>query len=277
MNKKQQAFSAVVTDFYNNHKRDFLPWRKTNDPYCILVSELMLQQTQVKRVVDKYESFINLYPTIHDLAKASLGAVLLQWQGLGYNRRAKLLHQCAQIVIEKYDGVLPKTKVELELLPGIGPYTAGAIMAFAYNKPVLIVETNIRTVYIHHFFKKTKDVTDGMILDQLQKTMCVMQPRDWYAALMDYGSYLKKINSNNIQQSKHYKKQSRYKGSRRELRGLIIKKLMEKNKVENASFLKSITQFSEDEILSTIQVLIKEGMIEKNNHFYSLPGVGNKK
>jgi A/G-specific adenine glycosylase len=277
MNKEQQAFVAVVRDFYSKNKRDFLPWRKTKNPYYILVSELMLQQTQVKRVIPKYESFIKSYPSMHHLAEASLGSVLLHWHGLGYNRRAKLLHQCAQVVIEKYGGALPKTKAELELLPGIGPYTAGAIMAFAYNKPTLIVETNIRTVYIHHFFNEMKGVSDNMIVRQLEKTMGAMPPRDWYAALMDYGSYLKSNKCNNIQQSKHYRKQSPFKGSGRELRGLIIKLLSEKNKITEISFRNLITNFSEDEIFSTIEVLVKEGMIEKTEHYYSLPSVTNNK
>jgi A/G-specific adenine glycosylase len=148
MTKKEKAFILTVKEYYRRHKRRGLPWRKTKDPYRILVSEIMLQQTQALRVVPKYEHFLQTFPTIQVLAKSPLSTVLRTWQGLGYNRRAKMLHECAKIVVKKYNGRFPKDLDTLVALPGIGHYTAGAIMAFAYNTWTPIIETNIRSVYL---------------------------------------------------------------------------------------------------------------------------------
>ena len=145
-------FRKIVLCHYKKHGRHHLPWRKTKNPYRILVSEIMLQQTPVDRVLPKYQEFLKQFPSIKKLAAASLGDVLRAWQGLGYNRRAKYLHQCAAVIIYDNGGIWPRTVNELQALPGIGPYTAGAVMAFAYNQPIPIIETNIRTVYLHHFF-----------------------------------------------------------------------------------------------------------------------------
>ena len=185
MTKKEREFQAFVLDWYAKCGRHDLPWRQDHDPYKILVSELMLQQTQVSRVVPKYQAFIMQYPTVKKLAKASLGDVLRLWQGLGYNRRAKFLLQCAQSVSGEYKGVFPTTYDEILKLPGIGPYTAAAICAFAYNQPVALIETNVRQVYIHHFFKRAEQVTDTQILEKVRRTLPTTQSRQWYAALMD--------------------------------------------------------------------------------------------
>lgn len=155
----EKKFVKTVWEHYQRHGRRSLPWRRTKNPYYILVSEIMLQQTQVDRVIPKYTSFLKQF-TVKRLSEASLGDVLREWQGLGYNRRAKLLHQCAIQIGNEYKGKFPKTHAELMKLPGIGHYTAGAIMAFAYNSPVPIIETNIRTVFIHHFFHDATDISD---------------------------------------------------------------------------------------------------------------------
>ncbi|UCG84215.1 MAG: A/G-specific adenine glycosylase, partial [Dehalococcoidia bacterium] len=144
-------FQQLIWDYYKDHGRLF-PWRQTDDPYHILVSEIMLQQTQTSRVLKKYESFISTFPDFQTLAESPLINVLKAWQGLGYNRRAVALHKIAQIVVADCEGELPSSEKVLVKLPGIGPYTASAIKAIAFNQPAVLIETNIRTVYIFFFF-----------------------------------------------------------------------------------------------------------------------------
>lgn len=223
MTLREQKFIATVWEYYQAHGRHDLPWRKTTNPYCILVSEIMLQQTQVARVVPKYTEFLKRFPSTKALAEAPLGDVLRVWQGLGYNRRAKYVKEAAAVVHKVHHGRWPRTAKELQLLPGIGPYTAGAVAAFAYNEGVPIIETNIRTVYLHHFFHNQTKVPDQEVLDQITKTLDVNKSRQWYWALMDYGSHLKQLHGNQNHRSESYTKQSRFAGSDRQLRGQIIR------------------------------------------------------
>lgn len=202
-----------------------MPWRDNTDPYHVLVSELMLQQTQVDRVIPKFELFMQTFPTIQDLAKAPLSDVLVVWSGLGYNRRAKFLHEAARRVVADFAGELPDTYSDLVSLPGVGPNTAGAILAYSFNQPVVFIETNIRTVYFHHFFEDQDAVSDTELRAIVEQTVDVEHPREWYWAMMDYGSYLKKQGVGRNAKSSHYKKQAPLKGSLREVRGLILKQL----------------------------------------------------
>lgn len=204
-----------------------MPWRSDTRPYYVLVSELMLQQTQVARVIPKFEAFIAAFPDENTLANASLAEVLKLWQGLGYNVRAKYLHEAAKQVVRQ--GGFPETSEGLIELPGVGKNTAGAILAYSFNQPSIFVETNIRTVYIHHFFADDFAVDDKLIVQKLQETLDHEHPREFYWALMDYGVWLKTSGVRNISQSKHYKKQSALKGSLRETRGSIIRFLTEKD------------------------------------------------
>lgn len=248
---KLASFRKTVWDYYRTNGRD-LPWRKTRDAYRITVSEIMLQQTQVERVIPYYERFIKQFPSFKALARAPVHQVLLGWQGLGYNRRALNLQRLAQIVTEKYKGKLPQTVSELDALPGIGAGTAGSLSAFVFNKPAPFVETNIRRVFIHHFFKNRKLVHDEDILKLVEKTLPktlkgvraserakrahARRPRawptrggefrQWYYALMDYGSHLGKKIENPNRRSKHYSKQSKFEGSNRQLRGRILKAVL---------------------------------------------------
>ena len=204
-----------------------MPWREDTRPYYIWLSELMLQQTQVSRVVPKFEQFIARFPDVSALSRASLAEVLEAWNGLGYNRRAKFLWQAAIVIMDRFAGVLPSTYDDLVELPGIGPNTAGAILAYAYNQPVVFVETNIRSVYLHYFFSASTDkVADGAIRDLVQQTLDMREPREWYWALMDYGTYLKTQLGSHLEKSAQYKKQSRFEGSLREVRGRIIRALL---------------------------------------------------
>jgi A/G-specific adenine glycosylase len=213
-------FRQLIWDFYNANKRDF-PWRRTSNPYRILVSEVMLQQTQTARVETKYKSFITKFPNLKKLAAASLSEVLGEWKGLGYNRRGLALHRIARALVREKRSV-PKTAEELVALPGIGPNTAASILAFAHNLPTIFIETNIRTVFTHHFFSKQAKVNDKEILKLVEKTLDKNNPREWYYALMDYGVYLKKQHGSINAKSVHYRKQSKFVGSNRQQRAELL-------------------------------------------------------
>lgn len=217
-------FREYIWDQSSRLYRD-MPWRRDTRPYYILVSELMLQQTQVARVMPKFDAFITRFPDERALADANLSDVLRAWQGLGYNRRAKYLHDAAKKIVSEWAGVWPETQQELQQLPGVGLNTAGAIAAYAFNYPSVFVETNIRTVYFLHFFADTEHVDDTQVRRALQQTLDLEYPREFYWALMDYGADLKAQGMRNSRQSKHYKKQSPLEGSVRQVRGEIIRKL----------------------------------------------------
>ena len=202
-----------------------MPWREDTQPYYVLVSELMLQQTQVHRVIPKFEAFMKRFPTIFDLATAPLSEVLILWSGLGYNRRAKFLHQAARMVVSECHGVIPDTVKGLQKLPGVGPNTAGAIMVYSYNQPVVFIETNVRTVYFQHLFPGNGQVHDNELRTVVEETIDQEHPREWYWALMDYGSWLKKQGLGANDRSLQYKKQAPLKGSVREVRGMLLKAL----------------------------------------------------
>lgn len=232
-----------------------MPWRETDDAYAIMVSEVMLQQTQVDRVIPKFESFMKAFPTAADLAEASFKDVLAQWTGLGYNRRAKWLQEAAQEIVRL--GSFPSDVDELVKLKGIGPNTAAAICVYAFNQPEVFVETNIRAVYIYHFFEDAADVHDRDILQLVTETMDRQNPREWYWALMDYGVHLKKTHKNPARRSKHHTKQSKFEGSRRQVRGNILKLLLEdgmtlpilQDKVSDDRFKDVLTELEKDGLI----------------------------
>lgn len=215
-------FKRVVWQHYRQNKRE-LPWRRTTNPYRIFISEVMLQQTQVSRVVPKYREFIKAFPNFKKLAEAKLSEVLEVWSGLGYNRRALYLHRAAQKITNDYNEKLPNSLEALESLPGIGSHTAGSIAAFAFNSPVVFIETNIRSVYLHHFFPGKKQVSDKQLLQLIEKTLDKKNAREWYWALMDYGNYLKKTHPNPSRASKHHIVQAKFSGSNRQLRGQLLR------------------------------------------------------
>ena len=257
-----RAFRARVYRHYRQQGRHDLPWRKTKDPYKILVSEVMLQQTQVERVVPLYNNFLKQFPTVQKLAKASLAEVLKSWQGLGYNRRAKMLRQAAKEVVEKHKGKFPKTRAELERLSGIGPYTAGAVVAFAYNHDVVFIETNIRTAVIHHFFSRRFDVADAELFEVLENAFPKGKSREWYSALMDYGAHLKKSGVKLNTKSKHYSKQGAFKGSVREARGAILRALSSGQQREQ-KLLVLLSIERREQAQKALKALIAEGLVVK--------------
>lgn len=262
------AFQQHIYDYYHAHGRHDLPWRGTNrlEPYSIMVSELMLQQTQVSRVIPKYEQFLAVFPSVQALAKAQLSQVLTLWSGLGYNRRAKFLWQAAQMVVKDYDGNFPSTQAELTKLPGVGINTAGAIAAYSFNKQVVFLETNIRTVFIHHFFNDSLSVSDKDLLPIVKSALDEESPRDWYWALMDYGTHLKKTIGNASTLSAHYKKQATFKGSKRQVRGQVIRILTERPKTLDE--LRAV--INDDRLDAVLSDLTDEAMITKTNGVYSL-------
>ena len=149
-----KEFQEKVWEYYRENGRHDLPWRKTKDPYKIMVSEVMLQQTQVPRVLEKYKEFLTAFPTVEDLARSDLAQVLKVWSGMGYNRRGKYLRDAAIVIADMHGGKVPRDIVSMRALPGIGPYTASAVLIFAFNIPDTMIETNVRSAFIHGFFFK---------------------------------------------------------------------------------------------------------------------------
>jgi A/G-specific adenine glycosylase len=254
------AFRNHIYTYYQTHGRD-LPWRRTHDPYRILVSEFMLQQTQVGRVLQKYFDFLRVFPDPSRLAEAPLSLVLNTWRGLGYNRRARYLWLCAQKLTGEYGGKFPATPAELLALPGVGAATAGAVTVFAYDRPAVFIETNIRTVFMFFFFKGRDNVRDAELKPYIETTLDKEHPRHWYYALMDYGVYLKRRFPRLNRHSAHYKKQTPFKGSRRELRSKIISCLLD-NGVSSPEKLAACTGSSPAEIRNILEVLDREGLVK---------------
>jgi A/G-specific adenine glycosylase len=222
---KIRAFRTKVWAHYRAHGRN-MPWRETRDPYRILVSEVMLQQTQVDRVRGKYDEFLAAFPNLAALASAPLDRVLAAWQGLGYNRRAVALHRSARILMLKHRGEIPDDTAALVALPGIGAATAASIRAFAFDSAVVFIETNIRRVVIHEFFPGREAVADAKILPLVAAALDKRSPREWYYALMDYGAALVRQVPNPNRRSRSYARQSRFEGSDRQVRGAILRAIV---------------------------------------------------
>ncbi len=265
---QKDIFVKTIWEYYRKYKRD-LSWRRTTNPYRILVSEVMLQQTQVSRVLIKYPQFIKQFPTFKSLHKASLRDVIGIWQGMGYNRRALYLKKIAEIVSNKYKGRLPPDPNILKTLPGIGIATAGSIAAFAYNLATIFIETNIRRVFIHHFFRDTKEVDDREIVPLIKETLDKKNPREWYFALMDFGTMLATQGDNANHQSKHYTVQSSFAGSDRQLRGKILRVLLKHNNL-NEQKLVALVSKDYNRMKKVIIALHKEGLIKMEAGKYSI-------
>jgi len=249
-------FRKKILSFYKQNRRE-LPWRQTTDPYAILVSEIMLQQTQVDRVIPKYVAWLERFPTVRALAHASLADVLKQWSGLGYNRRGKYLHDVAKQIVEDCNGIIPDTVESLQKLPGIGPYTARSILIFANNKDIATVDTNIRRILIHEF-KLSEKTSQKELFLLAQNVMPKGHSRDWHNALMDYGATLMTSRRTGI---KPLTTQPKYLGSKRYYRGKIIKLLTEKDAISHDEL--AATYQGNAEIYGIVADLEREGLIEK--------------
>lgn len=263
-----RIFQETIYEYYYAHGRTF-SWRDTHNPYHILVSEIMLQQTSTQRVQEKYDTFIAHYPNFATLANASLPDILKHWQGLGYNRRALYLKKIAEIISTEHKGALPRDKKTLQTFPGIGPYTAAAICAFAFNQPTILLETNIQSVYIYFFFDRQKNITDSDLHPLIKKTLDIQNPREWYYALMDYGAMIKKAQGNPSKKSAHYTKQKPFIDSNRQLRGLILRILLE-DTVLTFTQLGKKTKTSPDRLLHVLVQLEEEGFIQRDKETITL-------
>lgn len=270
MRSRIKSFQSKIYTFYQAHKRTFA-WRENITPYKTLVSEIMLQQTQTLRVAPKFEQWMLKFPDFATLARASTHQVLSAWQGLGYNRRGLALHKAAQRVMYDFNGQLPVDPKILQTFEGIGPNTAGSIGAFAFNQPVVFIETNIRTVFLHEFFQGQIDVSDKQLLPMIEACVDQQNPREWYYALMDYGVYLKKELKINNKSSKHYTKQSKFIGSRRQVRGAVIRILTQMKKLTYDELLFLVQEelpnnhHGFDKIL---QQLLREGLVQEAFKYY---------
>lgn len=263
-----REFREIVYRHYDTYGRE-LPWRQTTDPYEILISEVMLQQTQVSRVIARYEQFLSAFPDIKSLAGARLHSILQIWRGLGYNRRALALKRLAEAAVVEFDGEIPSQVEALMTLPGIGRATAHAICAFAFNKPVVFVETNIRTVFIHHFFGDRGRVRDTEILPLVEQTLDAERPRSWYWALMDFGAALKREHANPSRSSAHYQKQTPFRGSNRQVRGMILKVVVREIQVSEEHLISEIP-FSSGAVQHNLKQLEKEGFIVRRGAYIAV-------
>jgi A/G-specific adenine glycosylase len=260
------GFQDMILSFYRAFGRD-LPWRATKEPYHIVVSEIMLQQTQVERVITKYQEFIEAFPDFQALAGAELSRIFPVWQGMGYNRRAIALKEIAQRVIKDYDGVLPSEPEILCGFPGIGKATAASICVFAFNQPLVFIETNIRSLFIHFFFRGSEMVSDREILPLVEQTLYREDPLTWYSALMDFGVHLKKIHKNPGRKSSAYRRQAPFNGSTRQIRGMILR-CLSRGAGLTAHAMQRELQVEKDLLESLLEALVKEGFIgEKQGRF----------
>lgn len=272
-------FQRTIYRHFKKQGRD-LPWRRrpAHGPprarpgptaYRVLVSEIMLQQTPVDRVVPKFKQWLITFPTLKTLARAPFNKVLRLWSGLGYNRRARYVHQTARLIVKNYGGRLPRTVEKLAALPGIGQGTAKAIAAFAYNQPVVFIETNIRSVYLHFFFPRQRRVPDSKLLPLVKATFDRRSPRRWYAALMDYGAWLKRTVPNPSRRSAHHSHQQPFAGSDRQLRGAVIRALLDKP--QTFAGLKTLVPTTYRKRLGMIiQRLVKEKLIVRRSDAYRI-------
>jgi A/G-specific adenine glycosylase len=268
--KTIRNFQKIIYRYYRGNSRDMLPWRNTKNPYHILVSEIMLQQTQVERVIQKYEQFITAFPDIRALANAPLRKILMLWQGLGYNRRAIALKNAARKIMREFPGGEIHSSVEvLMALPGVGRSTASAVSAFAYGKPVVFAETNIRRVYIHFFFRDHAAVRDKDLLAYVEKTLDVENPRRWYYALMDYGAMLRKLPQNPNRKSTHYRKQTSFHGSNRQLRGLVLRTILQRPSSPESELL-GILGVTPAKYRAVLEQLLDEGFVRKSGKGYKI-------
>ena len=265
---KIKAFQDHVLAYYRKNRRD-LPWRDTADAYHILVSEIMLQQTQVSRVIQKFNEFIGLFPTVQALADAAVSELLSVWKGLGYNRRALNLQKAAQMIVTDYGGTVPSDVKDLMKLPGIGTYTASAVAAFAFDAPSVVIETNIRAVYIFFFFgSEAEKVSDKDLVLLIERTLYKPSPSEWYNALMDYGTYIKERYDNPAKKSRHHSIQSPFKGSNREIRGKVLKLLLEEDL--DLDGLYTMIGSEKDRVAAAVSDLHAEGFIVKESGRYTI-------
>jgi A/G-specific adenine glycosylase len=257
-----QEFQKKVLSFYKKNGR-MLPWRETTDPYKILLSELMLQQTQVNRVIRYYESWIARWPTIHALASASRVEVLQAWMGLGYNTRAMNLHKAARKIVTQFDSDVLEAMRQYKEIPGVGRYTSQAVQIFATNADLVTVDTNIRRIFIKEFHLP-ETVSDKELWMLAERCLPNGRSREWHNALMDYGALHLTAQKTGI---KSKTRQSRFEGSDRQLRARIIRILLQND--ESLMNISRILNVERTWLQRILEKLISEDIIlKKNNRYY---------
>jgi A/G-specific adenine glycosylase len=262
-------FRRIVLDHYRAFGRA-MPWRETTDPYRILVSEVMLQQTQVERVRPKYVAFLEEFPDVYSLARASPADVLRAWQGLGYNRRALALQAAAVRVVSEFGGRVPEDPEVLKSLPGIGGSTAAAIATYAFNRPTVFIETNVRRVFLHFFFRDRTGVTDGELRPLVEQALDRDHPREWYWALMDYGTMLARTAPNPNRRSAHRVIQAPFEGSTRQLRGRILRALLGAGPLP-IDGIAAATGAEPSHLTPVLEGLRREGFVAEDGPVYRIP------
>jgi len=276
-NQQLSAFVAQVIGEGAKHYRDFA-WRRTTDPYSILLSEIMLQQTQVIRVESYFDTWVQRFPTVDSLAAADTTEVLEAWQGLGYNRRALALKRLAVEVSESRNGMLPASYEELQTLPGVGPATAAGVMAFAHNSFAPYLETNVRSVVLHELFADNRQVCDRDVMTVVQQVSdylaglgkaSTIDARTWNYALLDYGAWLKKAFPNPSRRSKQHTRQSKFEGSFRQKRAVLLREILSMPK-QDVTELAAATSFDVDVVERVLAALLTEGFIKCDNSRYSI-------
>lgn len=262
------SFQDEILSWYKVNERD-LPWRKTRDPYAILVSEVMSQQTQLTRVIPKYNEWLKNLPTVASLANAEPRVVFQLWSGLGYNRRALNLHKAAQMIMQHYLGEWPHDTEALQTLPGIGEYTAAAIACFAFDNQIPVVDTNIRKVMMVRFGEYfDKDESESkQVADLAQQFLPIGKAYIWNQALMDYSALVLKKEKIVVP------KQSKFLGSRRSYRGKVVKLLIAHHRLSFSELWNNIQDgHSKDEqwFYEILDELVREGLIKLEEDQYFL-------
>ncbi len=271
-----EAFQKLILeDFYSSERP--LPWRYIEDAWAIFISEIMLQQTQVDRVIPYWTLFYKRWPNPNALAKANLAEVLEAWAGLGYNRRARFLLEAAKKILSDFNGEVTQSEEELKTLPGVGPYTAAAVACFAFGAPRVLIETNIRAVFLHFFFQGRDNVHDNEILPLIGESLWAEDPRTWNYALMDYGWKLKKLVRNPSRRSKHYNRQSPFEGSHRQLRGEVLRHFCGQKELSYTELLailkvrrSTIKNLKTENLGEALGELVAEGFLEKKEDLYRI-------
>ena len=253
---KKETFHKKIFSWWAKNKKQY-PWRETSDPYTIMVSEFMLQQTQASRVIPKFNLFLKKFPDLESLANNTDREVLALWSGLGYNRRAIWLKEAPQYIIEL--GYFPQENRILKKIRGIGEYTSRSIPIFAFNVDIATVDTNIRRILIHEGFA-TEETNEKELFKIAEQLLPLHRSRDYHSALMDYGATLITAKKTGI---KPKTMKGKFKGSTRESRGKIIKLLLQNEKLSKAELSKKLGKKDIENILNS---LAKDQLIDKDSN-----------
>jgi A/G-specific adenine glycosylase len=280
--------------WFAQHGRHDLPWRRDYDAWHVLASEIMLQQTQVDRVRPKFEEFVRRWPRPSGLAATPLADFLRFWSGLGYNRRAMALHRLAGVVARDHGDVVPADVEALRSLPGIGPYTAGAVLAFAHNNDVAFFDTNVRRVLLRiaRAGEFAESLPEGPALDaEVAAWLPKGRSREWYALLMDFGSAVctgrrpkcascpvaasclaaPRFLAGEVPTQRLVRPQSKFEGSLRQVRGAILRELSAAPHDRGIHLDEFVARFRDRDVAGIVTGLVKEGMVAVTNGRVVLP------